>query len=128
MREAETLPPLLVVPETMTVEPTEMSLSEPFTLLLTVVLGERSTTCELPSRVLMVMLVASFAATVPERKPPAPPLRIPPKAPAAAPEKLPRIFCAVIVGRSVFAPIYPTPTPMISATTAMLIEFLFIVF
>ena len=75
---AETLPSLLVVPETMTVEPIETSLIAPLTLLETVVAGVMRTTCELPSRVSSVMLPESAAATVPLKMPPA---VAPPRAP-----------------------------------------------
>ena len=64
---AETEPSLLVVPETMTVEPIETSLIAPLTLLETVVAGVMRTTCELPSRVSSVMLPESAAATATRR-------------------------------------------------------------
>ncbi len=55
MRFAETEPSLLVVPDTMMVEPVVTSESEPVTLLETVVFGVTRTTCEEPSRVLIVI-------------------------------------------------------------------------
>jgi hypothetical protein len=63
MRVAERLPSLLVVPETWMVAPVVISASAPSTLFVTVVFGAIRTRRELPSRVLSVMLLASFAAT-----------------------------------------------------------------
>jgi len=71
---------------TITFAPTETSVSVLATVLETVVDGVTSTTCELPSRVLSVMLSEPVAATVPVKNPP-------PAAPVVPAAPVPRVRC-----------------------------------